>query len=100
MTLFRKDGLEVNSGKAAPSSSRPSPRKSFSSKLTISPSVTVERLKAAKSARTCCDDLLVGLSTIVLASEYTCAMLTVWSSWIRWKVTLMLDFGYLRWLTY
>jgi hypothetical protein len=75
--LFKKGGLALKFGRASASSSRPSPRKLLSTKLSTAPSVALVELMGANAARTDCSFEFVGLSTNVFGSVQSSAMLTV-----------------------
>lgn len=86
VTLSKNGGLALKSANVVVSSSRPSPLKFASTKLTIWPSVMLEELlpaeetRALKAERTEAEVPFVGLSTNVLGSTYSWAMFTVWRS--------------------
>lgn len=81
-TLFKNAGSALKLVSATASNSKPSPRKSVSTKLVMEPSVTLEELMVFwKSERTSWDVFPVGLSTKVLGSAYKAAIFTVCKSY-------------------
>jgi hypothetical protein len=79
--LFRKGGFALKLGRACASSSRPSPRKLVSTKLSTAPSVVFVELIGANAVRTDWGLEFVGLSTKVFGSDQRSAMLTVCRSY-------------------